>query len=1030
MEGRGRSRRRNVRRQWEQRLGSAMALIITISMVLNTPLSWNRHMGISSVYASAGNARRKDAVWATANNAKYKQGSENAVDIYVVADDNEVVPGNTASMTLYLKNNTGEVITDGVLTFKGKRIGQEDGWFSGVTEDGLEMPDTVRGSIPAEQRESSGEGLLYREAEDQAEEGPGDQDDSRNQDNRADDDRMNDNEESEENRLTDMELLPGQIYQVSFEFYTEEDLKSQSAYVRFRFAGEGSEGAVKGETKFYYSIGLPVVNVDLGGGSAVEAGIEHEMNIWMTEPDWVDQHLEAVLEKQKEQEETAKPASGGNAKKETGSAKADRATPSDGKTASGSNAAGSRGLGQTLLSAQEAARIEAYAEKAIKIQESRVSYTVEIWGTRYQRFEPKKAEEAEDIGWISCLYQLARDQEPGVYYGKVTAKGKWNRKSFISEQGFLFQVSGEHVSPAYQAEARLEQVAVYVSVKEGVLPEGARLAVKELKAEGETADQFREAAEALNAEGMKYSGMMALDIAFLDADGNVIEPNGDVGAVQVSMEMNSAILPEGADLGSVAVQHLEENEEGIQVQTVAAAADTAGGTIEVKQAKEVIEAAFEVDRFSVFAVTWMDRYGQNDTPGGTVEAKVYLRYSNELPAIINGDDEAAGYGPSGNNTPYITVTVDLDQVNQKSDCYRKNYDYYTTWYYYSIESDDRYVNGSKESALLYWNQVIYPAIEEDDRTELDRIFGGEGKYIGYVLKKENDGWHIDGVLADDPPNYVVELYDDSASGKPCLFAISDNDRNRPGVSYQTFKNQLETTLGGTNYRYVTEQTDRILVEYQKDGCTYQTEITPRNWYSHIYPSYHRFGYQTITQNIYYLCQLKMETSMISGNLTISKEVTGSAKNLNEHFRFTLTGTGMDGAYEAVYAGTDSSCGVQHNDTVQFTNGQAELDLKHGESVQIKNLPLNQRIQIEEQPGDYTSQVEVTAGGKTVSASAVEIVIDGTGQTAAFKNTQTIPVPTGLFQGRNPYFLMLALAVIGIMGFGCFSYSKKIRRAPR
>ncbi len=125
-----------------------------------------------------------------------------------------------------------------------------------------------------------------------------------------------------------------------------------------------------------------------------------------------------------------------------------------------------------------------------------------------------------------------------------------------------------------------------------------------------------------------------------------------------------------------------------------------------------------------------------------------------------------------------------------------------------------------------------------------------------MLKKENDGWHIDGVLADDPPNYVVELYDDSASGKPCLFAISDNDRNRPGVSYQTFKNQLETTLGGTNYRYVTEQTDRILVEYQKDGCTYQTEITPRNWYSHIYPSYHRFGYQTITQNIYYLCQLK------------------------------------------------------------------------------------------------------------------------------------------------------------------------------
>ncbi|MDO4328660.1 MAG: DUF5979 domain-containing protein [Lachnospiraceae bacterium] len=1047
-----------------------MALILTISMVLNMPLSWSRQLGISNVYASASNAKKEDAVWATASNAKYKQGDGSDVDIYVVADDNEIVPGNVSSMTLYLRNNTGEEITDGVLTFAGKKIKGEDGWFTGITEVGSEETGVITGKAAANRSEPSGEGLLDLDPEMEAAEtevqpaaaleGQADrpqeaeasiQESGQIQDVKVSimepDDREaaesaeaaereaefggeeDEEEENESSRLTDIDLLPGQLYEVSFEFYTEDDLKSQSAYVKFRFAGEGSRGVVKGETKFYYSIGLPVVNLELEGGSAVETGIENEMNIWMSEPDWVDDHLEEILKEQeskkteKEEEANSKTAS---------SSDAGKATASNAKKASSSNASGSTSSYKDLPSVMDAAKIEKYTDEAMEIKESKVSYTVELWGTRYKRFSPKKAEEVEDIGWISCIYELAGDQEPGIYYGKVTAKGKWNRKSFTSEQGFLFEVTGEHVSPAYHAEAKLDNVTIHVSADEGVLPEGTRLFVKELKEDdAETADKFLEAKEALDAEGTEYSGMMALDMAFFDEDGNKIEPDSDAGNVRVSMEMNSSLLPKDADLGSVAVQHLAEREAGIEVQTVADVTDAVNGTVEVREAEEVVAVDFEVESFSVFAVTWNDGYELRKVPEGTIEAKVYLRYSNEIPTTINGSDTAAGYGPSGNNTPYITVTVDLDQVNQKSACYQR-YDYYTgysTWYYYSIESDGQYQNGSKEEAARYWNTVIYPAIEENDRNELDRIFGGEGKYIGYVLKRENDGWHIDGVLADNPPNYVVELYDYSASGTPCLFAISDNDRTLPGVSYGAFKEQLETTLGGTNYRYVTEQTDQIVVEYQKDGHTCRTTITPRNKASHIYPST-RFGYEMITNNIYYLCQLKMETKVISGDLSISKEVAGSAKNVNEHFKFTLRGRGLDGEYEAVYTGTDPSCNVQHTSSVKFTAGSAEISLKHGEMVFIKNLPLDQQITITEQPGSYTTAVEVTVDGERVSAEKVVVTIDGKDREVHFKNIQTISAPTGLFQNQIPYCLMLVLSALGILGFTYFDCTKKKRRTRR
>ena len=77
---------------------------------------------------------------------------------------------------------------------------------------------------------------------------------------------------------------------------------------------------------------------------------------------------------------------------------------------------------------------------------------------------------------------------------------------------------------------------------------------------------------------------------------------------------------------------------------------------------------------------------------------------------------------------------------------------------------------------------------------MDSIFG-EGQFYGYVLKRESDGWHIDGVLKKDPPIYVVELYDVTKEPIEVPFVISANgienleESKQPGVSYSTLKRE-------------------------------------------------------------------------------------------------------------------------------------------------------------------------------------------------------------------------------------------------
>lgn len=235
-------------------------------------------------------------------------------------------------------------------------------------------------------------------------------------------------------------------------------------------------------------------------------------------------------------------------------------------------------------------------------------------------------------------------------------------------------------------EADIDGFRVRAIARKGVLPDGVQLEVEELKEDdAQTADGFQEAKAALDAtmveEGSQYDGMMALDIKFVDENGDEIEPNGDV---QVSIEVKEGKLPEDVDLETVKVHHLKEvGTDTVEVEAVADGAGETSGTVksadeavaELKNAQvpeeEIPEAvsseasavaAFSVDSFSYFTITW-----NSGRPNYHTESiNVYL-------VDTDGNELPGGSLEKFNVSSSETVTIDTKKLNNIP--YIKNYKY-------------------------------------------------------------------------------------------------------------------------------------------------------------------------------------------------------------------------------------------------------------------------------------------------------------------------------------------------------------------
>lgn len=236
------------------------------------------------------------------------------------------------------------------------------------------------------------------------------------------------------------------------------------------------------------------------------------------------------------------------------------------------------------------------------------------------------------------------------------------------------QPAAEEAQPIQQLTYENDNVKITVdAVESGNIPEGATLSVTPIIKQEITdsmSDEEKTKAEELNnqydftekkltekaeKEAYDIAGFLAYDISLVDADGNKVEPNGDV---KVTMDYKQPVIAEDAvqtvndtewlnstkDL-DVTVLHLEEDNKGKVTDVVDMTAEDTNGDAEINTTSEneIQKVTITTNSFSTFAIT----YTKNGQP--------IAKDSNNVYKIVNkGQHEDAEANLTTSKTVKVT----------------------------------------------------------------------------------------------------------------------------------------------------------------------------------------------------------------------------------------------------------------------------------------------------------------------------------------------------------------------------------------
>lgn len=169
----------------------------------------------------------------------------------------------------------------------------------------------------------------------------------------------------------------------------------------------------------------------------------------------------------------------------------------------------------------------------------------------------------------------------------------------------------------------------------------------------------------------------------------------------------------------------------------------------------------------------------------------------------------------------------------------------------------------------------------------------------------------------------------------------------------------------------------------------------------------------------------------SGNLKITKTVTGNMGDKNKVFDVKVTLTVADGKkVKAPVTITTTHTDLGNPTTIAagaWSENKAKviLHVKDGTTVELKNLPVGVSYAVaEEAYSDYTTSYTHTQNGKDITGAATSTAVRGNEtDTVTITNYKNAKVDTGVIVSNLPYILILA-AVAG--GLVLFAAGKKHR----
>ena len=384
------------------------------------------------------------------------------------------------------------------------------------------------------------------------------------------------------------------------------------------------------------------------------------------------------------------------------------------------------------------------ADDTILREEPKVDAEVVAYVEKGTELEWLGAFEEEDGTWYKVNY-LASEEAEGV---------EAYVRSDFAELKERTPESTETPEPTKEAKTLTkvvenDNVTVTVTeVNEGAIPEDAELSVTPIK---ESDDAYKDVETKLREKAAEeeydIAGFLAYDITFVDAEGNKVEPNGQV---QVSLEYTNPVSPsgvgtsesginvEGEDEESeeaeqesgtqLTVMHLEEDADGNVKQVVDMDQSNQLKKIETTDNQEIQKAEFVTNSFSTYTITWAVYYLEKNY---SVRLTAHYGYEDGSGNFVEFEENATTKIPE---ITELNKPVTLADYNN-SDVFGKNGYSYKCAYI----SDNDYANKTESSYLkiAYNNVQLQTSKNGSDYSKVTELKRDEIKTrnIYYVYQK-------------------------------------------------------------------------------------------------------------------------------------------------------------------------------------------------------------------------------------------------------------------------------------------------------
>ena len=414
----------------------------------------------------------------------------------------------------------------------------------------------------------------------------------------------------------------------------------------------------------------------------------------------------------------------------------------------------------------------------------------------------------------------------------------------------------------------------------------------------------------LKANGI-YDNSLLLDICFKNDAGDEVEPNGNVN---VRMTLNDEELLKKIDASSLEVHHIKDDNSTLKTEKVAekeevkildgndlqisdsdleanAEAIAAGEEAEVEVASAVAE--FEIESFSLFAITWKTNNYQ------TTEAEIKVHYYEEYTEngetkyreiLLNTSKDAEGENiyDAHNEFGVILELSDVTSGNVKLAEWQggvTGYDY--------VEARLDSVNGTKVVTDVARNDSTKKIIFKDTNGNEVEAAGATTETTTTTV--DNSGWVKDNQKGTyNEYHELLELYYYSKNGDPHRHNrdpkgyYGDNDSDFKPFTGSEGKSTVYYKTGST---YVKNEKSYTLFEkYKGDRYRYVTDIqevsttttTPAE--KHVYLIYHKHSYpiggdgEALNADDYPITREKTLTSNDDGTYKLTLSVTGKKDN--------------------------------------------------------------------------------------------------------------------------------------------------------